>query len=261
MLHQLANVVKRLESSVNNLKETHQQELKSIQETVTEMLIQVPQTNSINEKFQQIDVNIKDLNDNLKTCGSIQGLEERISIIETCRSSTDKVSPYQSELCPNELVAEISNEIEERRKRQKSVVIHNVPETDNQIDDVNVVTDIIQHVKEVRRDEVEAIIVQVYLMGQRHRYPNKGRSIKVHLISPETRSYLIEKSRSLRLSSSTKHKSVALQKDLTPLERLQLRKLVREKRLHNTQARGNGEEPEWIIRNGTLCRKSDLYLN
>ncbi len=154
------------------------------------------------------------------------------------------------------MVVEISNEIEERRKRQKSMVIHNIPETGSRSDDFDVVTDIIQHVSEEEREKVQARIVQVYRMG--HRHPNRGRTIKVHFNSENFSGYLLEKSR--RLISNARYKVAVLQKDLTSLERFHLRKLVREKKLRNNQAACNGEESDWIIRGKMLCRKSDLSI-
>ena len=77
------------------------------------------------------------------------------------------------------------------------------------------------------------------------------------LTSSETCVFTLENAR--KLSRSVKYKSVVLQKDLTPLERLNLKKLVREKRLRNLNATNMGEEADWIIRGGILCRKCDFY--
>ncbi len=256
LVNTLHGKIKELESCINEMKETHKQELQSISETVTQMLAQVPQSNSITEKFQQIDGNLDRLNNKANICDTIEGLEERLSVVESCRSTRDTMSYYQGEICPNDLVAEISNEIEERRKRQKSMVIHNLPETGSRSDDFDVVTDIIQYVSEEEREEVKARVVQVYRMG--HRHPNRGRTIKVHFNSDDFSEYLLGKSR--RLISNVEYKGAVLQKDLTPLERLHLRKLVREKKMRNNQATFNGEEADWIIRGRLLCRKSDLFL-
>ncbi len=112
--------IKELESCISDMKETHQHELQSISETVTEMLEQVPQSDSITEKFKQIDGNLDKLNNKPDVYDTIEGLEERLSFVESCRSKMDIMPYYQGEICQNDLVAEISNETEERRKRQKS---------------------------------------------------------------------------------------------------------------------------------------------
>ncbi len=48
--------------------------------------------------------------------------------------------------------------------------------------------------------------------------------------------------------------------DLTPMQRLHLRKLVNEKKKRNCIACKNNQDPDWIIRSGKLCRKSDYKV-
>ena len=85
----------------------------------------------------------------------------------------------------------------------------------------------------------------------------KSRSIKVHFTTTEMSAYILENARNL--SRADKYKTVVVQKDLTPLERLNLKKLLTEKRIRNLNATRVGEEADWIICAGILCRKQDFY--
>ncbi len=241
-----------MENDITNLKQSHQEELQSIHETVTKMLNEVPQSDSVSNKFVEIEGSVNDLNNKLE---AIEDLQERVSLIEICENPPDQAFSSQSLTSHNNLIAELSNELEERQKRKSSLVIHNVPESNSKHEEVEAVSDIVKEIIGEKTNTAEGNIVRCYRLGRKH--SSKGRSIKVHFISSEICEHILENAR--KLAGSAKYKFVVLQKDLTTLERLNLKKLVTEKRKRNLIASNRGLEADWIIRDNILCRKRDLY--
>ena len=82
--------------------------------------------------------------------------------------------------------------------------------------------------------------------------------MKCHLKSKEVCDQVLLHSRKLTKSGS--FNQVVLQKDLTFMQRTQIKHLVQEKKRRNLLALQNNHDADWIIRDGKLYRKSDIYL-
>ena len=218
-----------MEEVIVKTKQSTQEELKSISETVTVMLNEVPQSDAIINKFIELEESVKEVNGK---CGSFEELRERVSLIETCENSTQPAYSTPTLTCPNDLIAELATELEERQKRTKSLVIHNVPESRTEEDDFDTVAEIVNTVTGEELDSTKASITKTYRMGRKNL--NKGRSIKVHFTTPKMSANTLENAR--KLSRTDKYKTVVVQKDLTPLERLNLKRLVTEKSIRNLNA-------------------------
>ena len=153
-------------------------------------------------------------------------------------------------------VAEITNELEERNKRKSSLVVHNLPEPTNENDDEVHVSKLLREILDDPNEDVFPTDVDIsgkklFRFGQR--MPHRVRSLKVHLKSTELRDKVLMNSR--RLIKSENYSNIVLQKDMTPMERVHLKKLVYEKKRRNFEARQNNEEPNWTIQGGILCRR------
>ena len=253
-IQEMKNKVQSMEEMICKTKQSTQDELKSISDTVTVMLNEVPQSDAIINKFIELEESVKEVN---SKCDNFEEFKERGSFIETYENSTQPAYSTQSLACPNNLIAELASELEERQKRTKSVVIHNVPESRTEEEDFDTVAEILNTVTGKELDSTKASITKFYRMG--HKNQSKGRSIKVHFTTTEMSACTLENAR--RVSRTDKYKTVVVQKDLTPLERLNLKKLVTEKRKRNLNATKVGEEADWIIRGGILCRKQDFYFH
>ncbi len=148
--------------------------------------------------------------------------------------------------------------MDDRQRRRKNIVLHNVPETGNPDKDTEVVNnifkDILWEVPEMQRD-LKTTKTRIYRLGRQ--VPGKNRSIKCHLISEGICEQILAQSRLLQ--DSHNFSNVIIQADLTPMQRFHLKKLVFEKKRRNSCAQLNNEEPDWVIRYGKLCRKRDFY--
>ena len=250
----LDSKIKGMEEEIAETKRATQEELKSISETVTVMLNEVPQCDSIINKFTELEESVKEVN---SKCDNFEEFKERGSFLETYENPIQPAYSTPSLACQNNLIAELASELEERQKRTKSVVIHNVPESRTEEEDFDTVAEILNTVTGKELDSTKASITKFYRMGRKNQ--RKGRSIKVHFTTTEMSAYTLENAR--KVSRTDKYKTVVVQRDLTPLERLNLKKSVTEKRKRNLNATKEGEEADWIIRGGILCRKQDFYFH
>ncbi len=199
------------------------------------MLNEVPQTTSIEARFSSIE-------DSLKQVNSIPSFDTRSRTFE------------------NYSTIEIANELDDRQRRKGNLILHNVPESDNPRNDEDTVSNILKyvlgkefHIQSEATPSMERL--RIYRLGRR--IPGVTRSIKCHLKSETLCNEILMQSR--KLTKSLDFYQVVLQQDLTFLQRSHLKQLVREKRSRNNHARDNNEESDWIIRDGQLFRKRDLY--
>ncbi len=250
----LHNLVETLQIKVEELQ--HQvtltetacnEELEGINLMINQMLSEVPNSDTLMSRFDNIE-------GHLEKC-SCNYIESRVSQLELNQVNI-KASNELLTTPDAYHIAAITNEMCERKKRDKSFVIHNLPEA-NEEQDLKSVSEIME---EIIQENVEAEIEQevftekprIYRLGRKTN--SKPRTMKIHLRSTELCDQILSKAR--WLSSSTKYKSVVIQRDLTLLERQHLKGLVSEKRRRNNLAKAQNEESDWTIRDGILCRKS-----
>ncbi len=214
----------------------NQEELESIKCMVNQMFCELPNTDSITERFQEVEAQ-------LQSC-----LQKSIEETPTNTEYPSCLSEYH--------IASVSNELSERRKREKSFVIHNLPEATNDDEDMEQVKEVIEEITQLEVKHTlhynETHKPRVYRLGRKK--TGRTRTIMVHVKSAEVCEDILSKAR--RLSTSERYSSVVIQKNLTKLEQKQLKRLVLEKKRRNSQAQAFGEEPNWTICEGLLYRKS-----
>ena len=237
---------------------------------VEEMLADIPQASSIELRFSALEAKMDqksqhDCRINRSDSDAIQStnLMEQSSYTLMSQSDLTRVNqgPCNSsyvDLYPDPITTvEIANELEERNKRKNSIVVHNLPEASNLEDAVNVsniLCEVLDSQTEVEFETDEYTSKsRIYRLGRKQ--PNKVRSLKIHLKSAGTRDKILENTR--RLSSSERYNKIVIQKDMTPLERVQLKRLVYEKNRRNHVARKNHEDANWTIRGGIICQKTN----
>ncbi len=218
-----------------------QEDVQSVKENICEMLTEVPQVtmSSLETRFCNIEQMLST---------AIETNESKNSVYSACSLPSLNFNDIST--------AEVANEIEDRRRREGNLVLHNVPENSDPDSDEDAVTSILVHVLGKEIDIQRDLITnksRIYRLGRK--IPGKNRSIKCHLKSKEMCEQVLSQSR--RLSESSTFSQVVLQGDLTPMQRSHIRQLVNEKRKRNTIARKSNQDPDWIIRSGKLCRKSD----
>ncbi len=243
----LQSQVEKLQAQVHQTETECKEELQGIHLMVNQMLSEVPNSDALMSRFEDIE-------EHLDQC-SCNYIESRVSQLELNQANVKASHELLTE--PDAYhIAAITNELCERRKRDKSFVIHNLPETSEEQDFKSACEIIEEIVQEDAELEIEREVLtnkpRVYRLGRKAN--NKARTMKIHVQSTELCEQILSKSR--RLSSSTKYKTVVVQRNLTLLERQHLKRLVAEKRRRNDLAKSQNEESDWTIVDGTLCRKS-----
>ncbi len=157
------------------------------------------------------------------------------------------------------LMDEVICELEEKNKRNRILVIHNLPECNKQDDEVANVSKLIEEILQDEHTceyEVDGISKQprIYRLGNKS--PHKVRSLKVHLKSSEMRDKILDNEQKLATSSS--YQRVVIKKDMIPLERTYIKTLVSEKKIRNHEAKSKQEVEErrrrrtWTIPGGIM---------
>ncbi len=237
-------------------------EVQSVKNNVKTMLDEIPQVTSIEDRFSSIEETMSKFVESKES--SAQLVDANYEAIKTLdlRMHSIEESKFDSNIMSNlqdRTIAAVTNELEERNKRKRSIVLHNVPESHDPSDDFKTVKQILQEVigKEVEFEEMNNK-PRIYRLGRRDAQSEvKTRSIKVHLKSADD---CVEILRNLRkLSQSVQHTCVVIQHDMTPMQRNHIKMLVTEKRRRNNQAIVNNEEPDWTISSGCLHRRRHYH--
>ncbi len=238
-----------IEKTLSVVQSEKDEDLNSLREMVGDMLEDFPQNAlrscqpGYEETAQQVDNN----------CAAIQALELRMESIDEFKVGNN-IFQNSTDL-PDRTLAAVANEIEERNKRKRSVVLHNVPETYNASQDSKAVASIIQEVTgtAIEFDKLNDN-PRIYRLGQQSTSRGRARSVKVHFKTTEDCDKVLLNVR--KLSRSAKHSSIIIQPDMTPMQRKHLRILVSEKRRRNNLAVVNNEDPDWTISAGYLHRRT-----
>ncbi len=130
-----------LEESVGHIQEneeSNEEQLDKIKDAVTCMLREVPQTTSIESRFESIE-------DSLKQVGSLPSMDNRSICFE------------------NVSTVEIANELDDRQRRKGNLILHNVPETENQ-----------------GEDEVTVSSILTQVLGKEIHIPNEDERVRIY---------------------------------------------------------------------------------
>ena len=148
-----------------------------------------------------------------------------------------------------EVLDEAVKEIQMRNERNLNLVFFNVEESNrddaNEVkqDDINKINDILAQV------EVNTTLTNPTRLGKKEGSP---RPLRVKATTESEVNKILGASRRLREIES--FRNIYINKDRTPLEREEWRKLMDMKRQKNEEARKSGREENWIIRNNRVIQ-------
>ncbi len=241
----------KMKVKLSDIEKKHSDDIQSFRELVTNMLDDVPQCDWMTDHFDALADSTKQVELN---CSSIQSLESRMKQVEETTSENNMGDVFKYRNLSDMTIAAIANELEERKKRKKSVVLHNIPETYSEHDDAKVVARVLEEVsgKTVEFEDTPCTkLPRVYRLGPPDKH--RTRSIKAHFKSADVSEAILRNSRNL--SKSTLYSSVVIQSDMTSMQRNHIRHLVSEKHRRNHEAIVRNEEPDWTVSGGFLHRK------
>ena len=152
------------------------------------------------------------------------------------------------------------NEIEEREKRRKNIMIFNLPESSAATTDDTAIEDKekIDEIGKILETTIEA--TKAVRIGKKE--TGKVRPLKVILPNRISRDALLSKAKNLRKSEDEMAKNLVLKMDLTPTQRLEEKKLLVERNKRRDEDKANGVRSHtWIIRSGRIIKIKIVQRN
>ncbi len=206
-LHNLLKDFNKRVKKIEDIQVTNTTNLETTKTMVTQMLSEVPQVSSIEERFEAMEEKIQEYSlppcEADKTSSHDMSFELRLNELEKNFACIKPQSDIFDSVQINETssmnypdatsIAEIATELEERNKRRKSLVIHNLPESSNHEDEVTKVSALIEEILHDHHNfefetEEPSRKPRLYRLGTKTR--QKVRTLKVHLKYPETRDHI-----------------------------------------------------------------------
>ena len=172
-------------------------------------------------------------------CTQNNTLQEQLQAVSSDLTSKSTSSTTVSEVALSTF--DVADEIAERDRRKRNVIIYNLPEQANRAGDKTKFTEVCKSI--IDRD---IDVVKLFRLGRK--IDNKYRPLLVGLSSEADKQNLLSAAPHLR--SSKEFKQVYINTDMTKLEREKHRKVVAE-----LKRRRSSGESNLIIRNGTIVSR------
>lgn len=134
-------------------------------------------------------------------------------------------------------------EIQEREKRKQNLVLFNIPES-NKSESEDILKDAHEEVDKIMvKIGTPSEIISLTRLGKKGSTPRPVK-IKLKLES--------DKTRILKSAKKLKGTNTFINRDVTPSERPEFRKLVMERKRRQEESASKGQEAHWIIRRGKV---------
>ncbi len=193
-----SNLTEIEQNSKQSIQEV-QEDVQSIRENICEMLNEVPQItmSSLETRFCNIEERLSTTVETSESKNSFSGslIDVHSATNESSRYSTAMRVDAESTKSHEEFMIEVANEVDDRQKRKKTLVVHNVEEN-NDAEDYLQVTNILNEI--IGNNLVKQQEMRIYRLGKRT--PGKNRSIKVHLKLEEVCRNVLQQAIKLRKS-------------------------------------------------------------
>lgn len=209
-------------------------------------LTAVKSDNLIEEKCKQyFDTFKSEIEQHVKE--QIDELRDELSVY---RNEQSKINCETSEKIAN-LATDSIAEIRDRESRKQNVIFFNVPESDHEDPEERRIYDQAQ-VHHVCSNvlEVDCELSNVIRLGKK---TDSSRPLRATTTNLKQTQDILRASRKLAEHSSEEVNKISLKRDMTPLEREEMRKLVKIRNLKRQSAEAAGESSlQWVIRKGRV---------
>ncbi len=173
-----------------------------------------------------------------------QKVEEKIEKVE------EKIDTRLQE--GNINIEDIVNEIKERKERENNVIMFNVPESVNMEPADRKIDDVAKALKICEMLEVDAEFTQAIRLGKKKPL-GEHRPLRLTTVSAEMANNLTFAARKFAdLDEEDEMRKIAIRRDMTPLEREEMRKLLQMREKRKRESTLKGENSNWIIRRGKV---------
>jgi hypothetical protein len=152
----------------------------------------------------------------------------------------------------NEAATKSVKEVKERNSRQNNAMVFKLRESANQDPEQRKAEDIVKVNEICNLLNVQIDIIQATRIGKKA--DNRTRPLKITLQSSHQVESLTKASRKLKDCGRPEYKDVAIKNDMTPLEREEMKRLLRIRDQRREESRAAGENTNWIIRNWEVVK-------
>ncbi len=157
-------------------------------------------------------------------------------------------------------MSDAMKEMEDRDRRKHNIVVHNISESEEVEAEARKSHDeemIKKLFKEHLRIDVQPKLdsnqkPMMYRLGKKT--DGKSRSLKITLL-PDDVPKVLKNAKKLSLATDANIKKIVIKPDLTPMQREEEQKLVKEKNEKNKEALSKNERADWIIQRWKVVRR------
>ena len=143
-------------------------------------------------------------------------------------------------------------EIQDREMRRQNLGLFSVPESAEE-ENVNRVKDDVESVRKVLKSiDADVPLDKVLRLGERDSESEAVRPVMIKTKSVTDNKKVLSKASRLQKSEDTKN--IYINRDMTPLERAQRKKLVDLRKEKVNMSKTLGEEVSWVIRRGQVVK-------
>lgn len=202
--------------------------------------------------FAQLNNDIQTLKD--KVCELSKTQTQPVITISTSKGDSENDS-NPSNNSPSETVSVESviksstNEFEEREKRKCNVMFFGIPESskteinDRVKDDLKYIGDLGKKVFDLD----SSVFTKARRLGKKQ--PKKHRPLQIVVDSPARVMEILKNAKKLGDKENSEYKSISIQRDMTPLEQEENKKLLKQRNDLRDKAKNEGTSEIWVIRN------------
>ena len=191
----------------------------------------------IKEKFDQVQENLQTTETSLKK----EDESIRREINELKELLDNKISKITDEAASQSV-----QEVQERRNREKSAMLFKLKESTH-IDAEERKKEDLQHINEICTIlDVKVDVGQATRIGKKE--DDKIRPLKITLNTSQQVESLIKAARKLKDCKRKEYEGVVVKNDMTPMEREEMKKLLKLRDQKREESRTKGETVNWIIK-------------
>ncbi len=193
--------------------------------------------------------------------GTLDKDSEELSKLLEEKLKEQKELVSQQENNAESAMSEAMKEMEDRKRRSNNIVLHNIDESSSTDAEARRSHDE-QLVRKIFREHLKIEVnlkldnnqkAMVRRLGMKTE--GKSRSMKVVLPQPEDVAKVLKNAKALSQSSDKDIKKIVIKPDLTPMQRKEELKLVKEKNEKNKEALAKNEPANWIIQRWKVVRR------
>ena len=239
-------------ASVKQFTEIQKSELATVKSDVDDL---VSFKNKQTEANEKIITRMTALEGHSSTNKDTSVHEEIVAVKELTEEHKSEFATFRSNVNERlQLNAEDTiKEVQDRQDRKLNVIFFNIEES-NAEDLSQAKTDDMDQARAILGAmDVTVPMSNPQRLGKKDDADTRARPLRVKLSNEQDIKRVLRGG--AKLKESDEYKSIYVNRDMTPLERKEWRKLLEERRIKNSEAVAAGQDANWVIRNNRVVQR------